>query len=52
LLANQALLGEQFHQRIEGQHVRVGQFLEADGLAVAFGCHVRPPVGRCGVKNH
>jgi nucleotide-binding universal stress UspA family protein len=37
LLANQALLGEQFHQRIERQHVRVGQFLEADSLAVALG---------------
>jgi len=37
LLANQALLCEQFRQRIERQHVRVGQFLEADSLAVALG---------------
>jgi hypothetical protein len=34
-----------FHQRIEGQYVRVGQFLEAEGLTVAFECHVRPEAG-------
>jgi hypothetical protein len=35
----------EFHQRIEGQYARVGQFLEAEGLTVAFECHVRPEAG-------